>query len=109
MLQSIQQEAESFARTYGSFWDTPDSCSYENHRTVATNAGRCYTSGCTILTNAEKSTLEVRSLPLIAPSKLTLGLVARSSDGADCQRNAQEYRITSRLPHDSRGGDKRRL
>lgn len=59
MSHYIQYEAESFARTYGQYWDTPDASMSENHINVATNAGRCYTPGCSILTNGEKSTLEV--------------------------------------------------
>lgn len=62
MSQNIQKEAESFARTYGQYWDTPDASISEGHMNVATNAGRCYTPGCTILTNGEKSTLEVSLL-----------------------------------------------
>ncbi|KAM0720413.1 hypothetical protein Q7P37_004549 [Cladosporium fusiforme] len=57
-MSQIQVEAEAFAKTYGQYWDTPDASTLDGHSNVATNAGRCYTPACTILTNGEKSTLE---------------------------------------------------
>jgi len=59
MSRNIQNEAESFAKTYGQSWDTPDASSLKHHTTVANKAGRCYTPGCMILTNGEKSYFEV--------------------------------------------------
>lgn len=59
MNMSIQHEAEAFAKTYGQYWDTPNASTLEGHQSVASNAGKCYTPGCTILTNGEKLTLEV--------------------------------------------------
>jgi len=90
MSQSLQNEAESFARTYAQYWDTPDAASLEHYTTVASSAGRCYTPGCVILTNGEKSPFEVSfasRLSRLPP--LIIYVDTQRSRGVYRQRNAK--------------------